>query len=140
MIHSIICFVLYSVLIMFCLGLSQTLCKVQTRVKHSSCWERFCSLLFQYNRNKAKNQALIRQPVSEKYLKLGVNNTPITPFSCPLLGDVHHRQIQHFQQTVIGRKHGFRFGNLAQLAVETLYGVGGINQCPNLLRILKICG
>ena len=45
------------------MGLLQILCKVQTRVKYGSCGERFCSLLFnifQYNRNKAKNQALIR--------------------------------------------------------------------------------
>ena len=85
----------------------KVLCKVQTREKQGSCGERFCSLLFQYNRNKMNNQALIRQPVSEKYLKLGVDNTPITPFPRPLLGDVHHRQIQHLQQAVIGREHGF---------------------------------
>ena len=36
---------------------------------------------FQYNRNKAKNQALIRQPVSEKYLQLGMDNAPIPAFS-----------------------------------------------------------
>ena len=88
-------------------GLSQTLCKVQTRVKHGSWGERFCSLLFQYNRNKMNNQALVRQPVSEKHLQLGVDNAPIPALARPLLGDVHHRQIQHLQQAVIGRKYGF---------------------------------
>lgn len=88
-------------------GLSRILCKVQTRVQHGSCGERFCSLLFQYNRNKAKNQALVRQPVSEKYLQLGMDNAPIPALACPFFRDVHHRQIQHFQQAVIGRKHGF---------------------------------
>ena len=98
------------------------------------------SLLFQYNRNKLKNQVLLRQPVSEKHLKLRVDNAPITPFSRPFFGDVHHRQIQHFQQAVIGWEHGFRLGNLAQLAVEPFNGIGGVNQCPNLLRILEIRG
>ena len=122
------------------MGLSQTLCKVQTRVQHGSSRERFCSLRFQYNRNKAKNQALIRQPISEKYLQLGMDNAPIPALARPFFRDVHHRQIQHFQQAVIGREYRFRLGNLAQLAVEAFYGVCGINQRPNLLRILKIGG
>ena len=67
-----------------------------------------------------------------------MNNAPILAFICPLPGDVHHHQIKHFQQTFIGREYGFRLSNLAQLAVESLYGVGGINQCLYLLRILKI--
>ena len=96
---------------------------------------RVLSLLFQYSRITLKNQVLIRQPISEKYLKLGVDNAPITPFPRPLLSDVHHRQIQHFQQAVIGREYGFRLGNLAKLAVEALYGVGSINQRSNLLRV-----
>ena len=38
---------------------------------------RVLSLFFQYNRIKAKNQALIRKPVGKKYLQLGVDNAPI---------------------------------------------------------------
>ena len=73
------------------------------------------------------NQALVRQPVSEKHLQLGVDNTPITPFPRPLLGDVHHRQIQHFQQAVIGRKDGLCLGYLAQLAIKTLNRISGVD-------------
>ena len=51
---------------------------------------------------------------------------------------VHHRQIQHFQQAVIRGEHGFGFGHLPKLTVEALYGVGGINQSPHLLRVLKV--
>ena len=74
--------------------------------------------------------ALLRHALGEVDRHLGVNHTPVLPPSGPLLRDIHHGQIQHFQQAVIGGKYGFGFGHLAQLAVETLNGVGGINQPP----------
>ena len=55
---------------------------------------------------------------------LGVDDTPVLPPSGPLFRNIYHSQIQHFQQTVIGGKDGFGLGHLAQLAVETLNGVG----------------
>ena len=67
-----------------------------------------------------------------------MNLSPILAVPRPFLRDIHHGQIQHFQQAVIGGKHGFGFGHLAQLAVETLNGVGGVNQPPHLPRILEI--
>ena len=66
----------------------------------------------------------------------------ICPQSCRLSGpffrDIHHGQIQHFQQAVVGGEHGFGFCHLAQLAVEALDGIGGVNQPPHLLRVLEI--
>ena len=66
--------------------------------------------------------------------QLRMDHAPVLPPSRPLFRDVHHRQIQHFQQAVICWKHRFGPGHLAQLAVETLYGVGGIDQPAHLLR------
>ena len=69
---------------------------------------------------------------------LGVDDTPVLPPSGPLFRNIYHSQIQHFQQTVIGGKDGFGLGHLAQLAVETLNGVGGVDQAPYLLGILEV--
>ena len=59
---------------------------------------------------------------------LRMDHAPILPPPGPLPGDVHRGQIQHFQQAVVRWKYGFSLGHLPQLAVETLYGVGGVDQ------------
>lgn len=64
---------------------------------------------------------------------LGVDQAPVLPPSSPLFRNIHHGQIQHFQQAVIGGKDGLGLGHLAQLAVETLNGVGGVDQPAHLL-------
>ena len=69
---------------------------------------------------------------------LGVNQAPILSPSSPFFRNVHHGQIQHFQQAVISGKHRFGLGHLAQLAVETLNGVGGVDQPAYLLGILEV--
>lgn len=66
-----------------------------------------------------------------------MDHTPVLASACPLFRDVHHGQIQHFQQAVIRGEHGFGFGHLPKLTVEALYSVGGIDQSPHLLRILE---
>ena len=68
--------------------------------------------------------ALLRHALGEVDSHLGVDHTPVLPPAGPLLRDIHHGQIQHFQQAVIGGKHGFGFGHLTQLAVEALDGIG----------------
>lgn len=45
---------------------------------------------------------LLRYPVYKIDLKLRVDLAPILAASGPFLGDVHHGQIEHFKQTVIG--------------------------------------
>lgn len=60
------------------------------------------------------------------------------PMSGPLFRDIHHGQVQHFQQAVIGRKYRFRLGYLAQLPVEPFNCVGGIDQPADFLRIFEI--
>ena len=58
---------------------------------------------------------------------LGVDQAPVLPPSGPFFCNIYHSQIQHFQQTIISWKHRFGLGYLAQLAVETLNGIGGID-------------
>ncbi len=69
---------------------------------------------------------------------LGVDQAPVLPPSSPFFCDIHHDQIQHFQETVIGREHGISLGDLAQLAVEALNGVGGVDRPAHLLWVLEI--
>ena len=80
--------------------------------------------------------ALLRHALGEVDSHLGVNHTPVLPPSGPLLRDIHHGQIQHFQQAVIGGKYGFGFGHLAQLAVKSFDGVGRIDQASDCFWIL----
>ena len=68
---------------------------------------------------------------------IGVNQAPVLPLSGPLFRNIHHGQIQHFQQAVIGGKDGLGLGHLAELAVEALNVIGNVNQSPHLLRVLE---
>lgn len=67
---------------------------------------------------------------------LGVDQAPVLPPSGPLFRN--HGQVRHFQQAVIGGKHRFGLGCLVQLAVETLNGVGGVDQSAHFLMVLEI--
>ena len=67
-----------------------------------------------------------------------MDQAPVLPPAGPLSGNIHHGQIQHFQQAVISREYGFGLGHLAQLAVEALNGIGGIDQPPDLLGVLEV--
>ena len=80
----------------------------------------------------------IRHSVIEVDRQLGVDHAPVLTPPSPLFRNVHHRQIQHFEKAVIRRENGFCLCHLAQLAVKTLNGVGGINQSPDFLGELEI--
>ena len=67
-----------------------------------------------------------------------MDDAPILAAPSPFPGNIHHGQIQHFQQTVIGGEDGLGLGYLAKLAVKALNGVGGIDQPPDFLKILEI--
>ena len=81
---------------------------------------------------------LLRHAVSKEHRQLRVDQTPVLTPAGPFSGNVHHGQIQHFQQTVVRGKDRLGFGDLPKLAVETLDGVGGIDQPANLLGILEV--
>ena len=85
-----------------------------------------------------KGFLLLRHPICVIDRQLGMNDAPILPPSGPFLRNVHHGEIQHFQQTVIRRKNRLGFGDLAKLAIEALNGIGRIDQPANLLRELEI--
>ena len=67
-----------------------------------------------------------------------MDQAPVLASASPFPGNVHHGQVQHFQQAVIRGENGLCLGNLAQLAVETLNGVGGIDESADLLWVLEI--
>ena len=67
-----------------------------------------------------------------------MDHAPALPPAGPLFGNIHHGQIQHFQQAVISGEYRFGLGYLAQLAVEALNSIGGIDQPPDLLGILEV--
>ena len=52
--------------------------------------------------------------------------------------NIHHSQIWHFQQAIIGGKDACGLSHLAQLAVETINDIGGIDQPTHLLGVLEI--
>ena len=60
-------------------------------------------------------QVLIRHTLSEIDGQLRMDAAPVLSVAGPLFRDVDHRQIQHFEKTAIGRKHGFRLGYLPEL-------------------------
>ena len=55
-----------------------------------------------------------------------MDHTPVLASACPLFRDVHHGQIQHFQQAVIRGEHGFaeRFSHMKKGAVLINVGRG----------------
>ena len=80
----------------------------------------------------------LRHAIRKEYSQLSVDHAPVLPSASPFLRDIHHGQIEHFQQAVIRGKHGFCLGHFPELAVEALDGVGRIDQAANLLGVLEI--
>ena len=64
--------------------------------------------------------------------------SPILSVSSPFFRDIHHGQIQHFQETLIRREYRLRFRDLPQLPVKSLDGIRGIDQAADHFRILEI--
>lgn len=63
---------------------------------------------------------------------------PVLLQTRPLFRNIHHRQIQHFQQTVVCRENALGFCNLPQLPVKALDRVRGIDQTAVFLRIFEV--
>ena len=53
--------------------------------------------------------------------------SPILSMSSPFFRDIHHGQIQHFQETLIRREYRLGFRDLPQLPVKSLDGIRGID-------------
>ena len=78
------------------------------------------------------------QPVGEEDFKLRMDQAPILATTSPLFRDVHRRQVQHFQEAVVGREDGLGLGDLAELAVKALNGVGRVDDPADLSGVLEI--
>lgn len=63
---------------------------------------------------------------------------PILSVTCPLFRNIHHRQIQHFQQTVVCQENALGFCDLPQLPIKTFNRVRGIDQTADFLRIFEV--
>lgn len=81
---------------------------------------------------------LVRHSVCEIDCQLRMDHAPILASARPFLGNVHHGQVQHFQQAVICGENGLGLGHFPQLAVKALNGVGGVDQPAYLLKILEV--
>ena len=64
------------------------------------------------------------QPLLEVNVQLGADLMPVVPVAGPFLRDIQCRKVQELQETVIRRKYSAALGDLPQLAVESLYGIG----------------
>ena len=56
-----------------------------------------------------------------------MNLSPVLTVASPFLRDVHHGQIQHFQETVIGWKYRLGFCDFSKLTVKSLDCVSRID-------------
>ena len=83
-------------------------------------------------------QVLIWHTLSEVDGQLGVDSAPVLPPPRPLFCNIHHRQIQHFQQTVVCRENALGFCDLPQLPIKSFNRVRGIDQTADFLRILEV--
>ena len=63
---------------------------------------------------------------------------PVLTVTGPLLRNINHCQIQHFQKTVIGGEYRLGFRHFPKLPVESFDRIGCINQAADCLRILEI--
>ena len=81
---------------------------------------------------------LLRHAPGKVNGQLGVDQAPVLPSSGPFFRNVYHGQIQHFQQAVIRGKDRLGLCHLAQLAVKSLNGIGGVDQPAYLLGILEV--
>ena len=82
----------------------------------------------------------IRHTVGKEHCQLRMDYAPVLPPAGPFLRNIHHGQIQHFQQAVIRREDRFCLGHFPELSVKILSCICGVNQCSNRLQIFKIDG
>lgn len=80
----------------------------------------------------------IRHTARIEHDQLRVDHVPFLPPASPFFRNIHHGQIQHFQQAVIRREYRLFPGHFPKLPVEALDRVGRIDQVAYLLRVLEI--
>ena len=78
-----------------------------------------------------------RLSVREHKLELRQNDIPVSTSGGPVFDNLPAGKIEHLTQRVIVGKAGLVFGDLTELAVETLNDIGRVYDFPNLLGICK---
>ncbi len=63
--------------------------------------------------------------------------SPVLHRPRPFTGDIHRRQIQHFEQHFIGRKDAFALGHFPKLPMVTLNHIRGVDELADLWRVLE---
>ena len=71
--------------------------------------------------------SMARPTLSEIDGQLRMDAAPVLPPTCPLFRNIHHCQIQHFQQTAICRENALGFCNLPQLPIKAFDRVRGMD-------------
>ena len=67
-----------------------------------------------------------------------MDHAPVLLPADPFLRNIHHGQIQHFQQAVVRWEDRFCLGRFPQLPIKALDRIGRIDQAAHLLRALEI--
>ena len=84
---------------------------------------------------QAKARGSANGSVGKHNLELGEDHVPVLAPGMPVLDDPLGSQIEHPAQGIIVGKAGLVFGDLAELAVETLNDVRRVYDLPNFGRI-----
>ena len=79
----------------------------------------------------------IQHAAGKEHGQLRMNQAPGLPPSGPFLRNIHHGQIQHFQQTVIRREYRFCLCYFPKLPVKAFDCIGCIDQAAHLLGVQK---
>ena len=74
------------------------------------------------------DEILIAYPVRKRNHQLGDNKAPVVWLSIPFRRYILHCKEQDLEQRVIGGEHRPCLGDLPQLPVESLYGIGGVDE------------
>ena len=69
--------------------------------------------------------------------QLTENHIPVLAAGVPMSYDALRSQVEHLAQGIIIGKGRLVFGNLAELAIQSLDDICGVNDLPDLRRIVK---
>ena len=68
-----------------------------------------------------------------------MNLPPVLASASPFFGNIYHGEVEHFEQAVVSRENAFVFGDFSELTVESLDGIGRINQGSDFFGVFEIC-
>lgn len=75
---------------------------------------------------------MVANSLREQDGELKQHLAPILDTSCPFSGDIHRRQVEHFEQCFIGRENALALRHLAKLPVVAFNHVRCIDELADL--------